>query len=182
MSLHGEGGYCPCHKISAKVIEVDRAKIEVIENLPPPISVKGVQSFLGYAGFYRRFIKDFSKIANPMCKLLEKETKFIFEDECNKAFDCLKEKLVPAPIIVAPEWLKPFKIMCDASKVALGVVFGQKKDKLFHPIYYASKALNRAHKNYTVTDQELLVVVYAFEKFLAYLLGTKVVVHTEHVA
>lgn len=81
---------------------------------------------------------------------------------------------------MAPDWSKPFEIMCDASGVALGVVLGQKKEKLFHPIYYASKALNGAQKNYIVTEQELLAVVYAFEKFRAYLLGTKVVVHTDH--
>ena len=72
--------------------------------------------------------------------------------------------------------------MCDASGVALGAVLTQKRVKLFHPIYYASKALNGAQKNYTVTEQELLAVVYAFEKFCAYLLGTKVVVHTDHAA
>ena len=78
------------HRISEKGIEVDRAKVEVIERLPPPISVKGVRSFLGHAGFYRRFIKDFSKIAHPLCKLLEKECKFCFDESCLKAFSELK--------------------------------------------------------------------------------------------
>ncbi|XP_047250018.1 uncharacterized protein LOC124885821 [Capsicum annuum] len=91
-------------------------------------------------------------------------------------------KLEEASIIVSPDWMKLFKIMCDASGVALGVFLGQKKEKLFHPIYYASKALNGAQKNYTVTEQELLVIVYAFEKFRAYLLGTKVAMHTDHFA
>ena len=128
--------------------------------------MKGVRSFLGHVGFYRRFIKDFSKIANPLCKLLEKEAKFYFGEDCLKAFECLKGKLVEAPIIVAPDWSLPFKIICDASDVALGVVLGQKRENLFHPIYYESKALNGAQKNYTVTEQELLTVVYAFKKFL----------------
>jgi hypothetical protein len=170
------------HKISEKGIEVDRAKIEVIEKLPPPISVKGVRSFLGHAGFYRRFIKDFSKISSPLCKLLEKDAKFDFNDDCLKAFECLKEKLVEAPIMVTPDWTLPFEVMCDASGVAVGAVLGQRKEKLFHPIYYASKVLNEAQRNYTVTEQELLAVVYAFEKFRAYLLGTKVIVHTDHAA
>jgi len=113
---------------------------------------------------------------------LEKEAKFYFGEDCLKAFECLKGKLVEPPIIVAPDWSLPFEVMCDASGVALGAVLGQKREKLFHPIYYASKALNGAQKNYTVTDQELLAVVYAFEKFRAYLLGTKVVVHTDHAA
>ena len=85
------------HHISEKGIEVDRAKIEAIERLPPPISLKGVRSFLGHAGFYQRFIKDFSKIEHPLCKLLEKDCKFCFDESCLKAFGELKEKLVSAP-------------------------------------------------------------------------------------
>ena len=110
------------HHIVEKEIEVDRAKVEVIERLPPPISVKGVRSFLGHAGFYRRFIKDFSKIAHLLCKLLEKESKFYFDKFCLKAFGELKEKLVSAPIIISLDWSKPFEVMCDDSEVALGVV------------------------------------------------------------
>ena len=106
--------------------------------------MKGVRSFLGHAGFYRRFIKDFSKIANPLCKLLEKEANFYFGEDFLKAFECLKGKLVEASIIVAPDWSLPFEVMCDASGVALGAVLGQKREKLFHPIYYASKSLNGA--------------------------------------
>ena len=91
------------HRISEKDIEVDRAKVEVIERLPPPISVKGVRSFLGHAGFYRRVIKDFSKIAHPLGKLLEKDCKFCFDESCLKEFGKLKEKLVSAPIIISPD-------------------------------------------------------------------------------
>ena len=90
------------HRISEKGIEVDRAKVEVIERLPPPISVKGVRCFLGHAGCYRRFIKDFSKIAHPLCKFLEKECMFNFDESCCKSFGELKEKLVCAPIIISP--------------------------------------------------------------------------------
>ncbi len=78
------------HKVSKSGLEVDKAKVEVIEKLPPPISVKCVHSFLGHAGFYRRFIKDFSKIARPMCSLLEKEVKFDFDELCFIAFEMLK--------------------------------------------------------------------------------------------
>ena len=92
----------------------------------------------------RRFIKDFSKIAHPLCKLLEKECKFYFDDACLRAFGELKEKLVTAPIIISPDWGQPFEVMCDASGVALGVVLGQRREKILHPIYYASKALNVA--------------------------------------
>ncbi|XP_075076482.1 putative mitochondrial protein AtMg00860 [Nicotiana tabacum] len=90
------------HRVSKKGIEVDEAKVDVIEKLPPPTLVKAVRIFLGHAGFYRRFIKDFSKIANPLCKLLEKDQPFVFSDDCRLAFEELKKRLVTAPIIVAP--------------------------------------------------------------------------------
>ncbi|XP_070022016.1 uncharacterized mitochondrial protein AtMg00860-like [Nicotiana sylvestris] len=101
------------HKISKHGIEVDKAKIEVISKLPPPISVKGVRSFLGYAGFYRRFIKDFFKVVNPLCKLLEKDAKFHFNEDCMKAFEFHKFKLTTTPIITTPDWSLPFELMCD---------------------------------------------------------------------
>ena len=114
--------------------------------------------------------------------MLEKDCKFCFDESCLKAFGELKEKLVSAPIIISPDWSKPFEVTCDARWVALGVVLGQRMDKTLHPIYYASKALNEAQKNYTVTEQELLAVVFGFEKFCSYLLGTRVIVHTDHSA
>ncbi|CAN4096716.1 unnamed protein product [Withania somnifera] len=91
------------HKISEKGIQVDQVKVEVISRLPPLINVKGIKSFLGHASFYRRFIKDFSKIALPMCKLLEKEEKFLFDDKCLRAFETLKEKLITTPIMIGPD-------------------------------------------------------------------------------
>ncbi|WMV58669.1 hypothetical protein MTR67_052054 [Solanum verrucosum] len=140
-------------------MQVDQTKIEVIAKLPPTISVKGVWSFLSHAFFYRRFIKDFSEVAHPLCKLLEKESTFNFYEACLKVFLCLKEKLVSVLIIIAPYWTNPFKLMCDASSFALVVVVGQCKGKLFHPIYYARKTLNMAQKNYTVvahTDHTII--------------------------
>ncbi|XP_056843381.1 uncharacterized protein LOC130495849 [Raphanus sativus] len=129
------------HKISEKGIEVDKAKIEVMVRLPPPKTVKDIRSFLGHAGFYRRFIKDFSMIARPLTKLLCKEATFSFEVECLEAFKKLKNELVSAPIVQPPDWNLPFEIMCDASDYAVGAVLGQKKDKKTHVIYYA-KPLN----------------------------------------
>ncbi|GJV76673.1 reverse transcriptase domain-containing protein [Tanacetum coccineum] len=108
------------HKISKSGIEVDRAKVDVISKMPHPTTVKGIRSFLGHAGFYRRFIQDFSKIARPMTHLLEKETPFIFSKECIEAFKTLKMKLTQAPILVTPDWDLPFEIMCDASDFAVG--------------------------------------------------------------
>ena len=91
------------HLVSERGIEVDRAKIEIIEKLPPPINVKGIRSFIGYAGFYRRFIKDFSQIARPLTSLLAKDAPFDFTDECLAAFHTLKKALVSVPIIQPPD-------------------------------------------------------------------------------
>ncbi|GJW69428.1 reverse transcriptase domain-containing protein [Tanacetum coccineum] len=153
------------HKISKNGIKVDRAKVDLIAKLPPLTTVKGIRSFLGHAGFYRRFIQDFSKIARPMTHLLEKDTPFFFSSECQYSFEILKKKLTKAPILVSPDWDLPFEIMCDASNFAVGDVLGQIKDKYFRPIHYASKTLSDAQTNFTVTEKELLAVVYAFEKF-----------------
>ncbi|GJX90204.1 reverse transcriptase domain-containing protein [Tanacetum coccineum] len=157
------------HKISRKGIEVDKAKVDVISKLPHPTTVKGIRSFLGHAGFYRRFIKDFSKISRPMTHLLEKNTPFIFSEDCILAFQTLKKKLTEAPILIAPNWDQPFEIMCDASDYAIGAVLGQRIEKHFRPIHYASKTMTEAETNYTTTEKEMLAVVYAFEKFRSYL-------------
>ncbi|XP_047183032.1 uncharacterized protein LOC124849187, partial [Vigna umbellata] len=117
------------HKISSRGIEVDKAKVEVIEKLPPPMNVKGIRSFLGHAMFYRRFIKDFSKIAKPLSNLHVKDVAFVMDDECMKAFEILKKMLVSAPI-VAPDWNQDFELMCDASDYAIGVVVGQRREKV----------------------------------------------------
>ncbi|GJX88111.1 reverse transcriptase domain-containing protein, partial [Tanacetum coccineum] len=113
------------HNISKSGIEVDKAKVDVIAKLPYPTTVKGVRSFLGHVGFYRRFIKDFSKISRPMTHLLEKETSFVFSKECVKAFNALKKKLTEGPILVSLDWELPFEIMCDASDFTVGAVLGK---------------------------------------------------------
>ena len=114
------------HKISVAGLKVDQAKVSVINTLLPPSNVKGVRSFLGHAGFYKRFIKDFSKIARPLCRLLEKEAVFEFNKECLEAFEGIKGKLISTLVIAAPEWRKEFEIICDASDYAMGVVLGHK--------------------------------------------------------
>ncbi|KAL6333014.1 hypothetical protein AAG906_020034 [Vitis piasezkii] len=120
-----------------------KAKVELIVKLPPPTNVKGIRQFLGHAGFYRRFIKDFSKMSKPLCELL---------------------------------------VMCDASDLAMGAVLGQREDGKPYVIYYASKTLNEAQRNYTTTEKELLAVVFALDKFHAYLVGSFIVVFTDHSA
>ena len=141
------------HKISKRGIEVDKAKLDVIDKLPPPINVKGIHIFLGHAGFYRRFIKDFSKIAKPLSNLLNKDVVFVFNEECLEAFNTLKAKLVSAPMITAPDWGQEFELMCDASDYAVGAVLGLRKGRMFHTIYYASKVLNDAQINYATIGE-----------------------------
>nr|GFB75269.1 reverse transcriptase domain-containing protein [Tanacetum cinerariifolium] len=170
------------HKISKKGIEVDKAKIEVISKLPHPTIVKRIRSFLRHARFYRRFIKDFSKISRPMTHLLEKNSPFIFSNECIQAFRTLKDKLTEAPILIAPNWDQPFELMCDASDYAVGSILEQRIEKHFWPIHYASKTMNQAEANYTTTEKEMLAVVYAFTKFHSYLIMNKSIVYTDHSA
>ncbi|VVA32707.1 PREDICTED: LOW QUALITY PROTEIN, partial [Prunus dulcis] len=170
------------HVISNKGIEVDKAKIDIISNMAAPASVKGGRSFLGHAGFYRRFIKDFSKITHPLCNLLAKDVVFHFDKDCMNAFNTLKHELTSAPIIMAPDWSLPFELMCDASDYAIGAVLGQRVNKLPHVIYYASRTLNDAQLNYSTTEKELLAVVFALEKFRSYLVGSKVIVYSDHAA
>nr|GEZ57325.1 reverse transcriptase domain-containing protein [Tanacetum cinerariifolium] len=146
------------HKISKNRIKVDKAKVDVITKLPHPTTVKGVRSFLDHD--------------NP----------FIFSKDCIKAFQKLKKKLTEAPILIAPNWDLPFELMCDASDFAIGAVLGQRHEKHFRPIHYASKTLTEAESEYTTTEKEMLAVVYAFEKFQSYLIMNKSIVHTDHSA
>jgi len=155
------------HIVSERGIEVDQSKIELISKLPPPKTVKDIRSFLGHAGFYRRFIHNFSTISRPLCNLLEKEATFDWTQQCEDAFRTLVAKLTSAPIIQPPDWNLPFEIMCDASNFALGAVLGQRRDGKPFVVYYASKTLNSAQMNYTTTEKELLAVVFALEKFRA---------------
>ena len=168
------------HKISATGLEVDQSKISIIKTLAPPTTVKSIRSFLGHAGFYRRFIKDFSKIARPLCRLLEKDTKFNFDDSCKDAFEEIKIRLVQAPIMAAPDWDQEFEVMCDASDFAMGSILGQRKEKIFRAIYYASRTFNEAQENSSTIEKEMLAIVFACEKFRPYILGSHVIVHTDH--
>ena len=132
------------HVISARGIEVDKAKIEVIERLPRPTSIKEVRSFLVHTVFYHHFIKDLSKIAKPLTQLVAKDAPFVFADEFHEAFCRIKHALISAPIIQSPDWNLPFEIMCDASDHEVGAVLGQCRDKKLVVMYYASRILDEA--------------------------------------
>nr|GEW35963.1 reverse transcriptase domain-containing protein [Tanacetum cinerariifolium] len=117
-----------------------------------------------------------------MTRLLEKDTPFHFSKEGVEAFQSLKRKLTEAHILISPDWDMPFELMCDASDFAIGAVLGQRQDKHFRPIHYASKTMTEAESNYTTTEKEMLAAVYAFEKFRSYLITNKSIVYTDHSA
>ena len=149
------------HIVSREGIEVDKAKVELISNLPTLKRVKDIRSFLGHAGFYKRFIRYFNVIACPLCNFLAKDVTFEWSQACEAAFDKLKTMLVSPPIMQSPNWDLPFEIMCDTSVDAIGAVLGQREDKKEFVTYYASKTLDSTQSNYTTTEKEFLVVVFA---------------------
>ena len=132
------------HIVSSEGIKVDKAKIDLISKLPIRRTVRDIRSFLGHAGFYRRFIQGFSSIAKPLCTLLQNDIEFVWTDECQKSFDTLKKWLTIAPIVQPPQWDLLFEIMTNASDYALGAVLGQRVDNRPFVIYYASRTLNDA--------------------------------------
>jgi hypothetical protein len=145
--------------------------------------MKGIQSILGLAGFYRRFIKNFSEITRPLTRLLAKDAPFIFDNEFYKSFQTLKQTLISAPIIQQPpDWMLPFEIMFDASDFAIGVILYQTKDKKHYAISYARKTLTGPQLNYVTTKKELLAVVFAVDKFRFYLVGSKIIIYSYHAA
>ena len=162
------------HKISTARLEVDQANIYVIKTLMSPTTVKGIRSFLGLAGFYRRFIKDFLKISRPLYRLLEKDAKFDFNESCRSVFEEIKSKLVSAPIMLTLDWSNEFEIMCDASDYAMGAVLGQRTEKIFKVIYYANKTFNEAQEKYSTIEKEMIAMVFACEKLKPYILGSHV--------
>ena len=164
------------HVISSTRIEVNKAKVELISKLPPPTSVKAVRQFLGHAGFYRGFIKDFSKIAKPLYEILEKDSKFVFDDRFQASFERLKLHLTTQPIMRALNWQLPFEVIRDASDFAIGAVLGQREDGKHYVVCYERKILHEAQRNYTTTEKKLLAIVYALEKFRAYLVGSIIII------
>ncbi|GKE38561.1 putative reverse transcriptase domain-containing protein, partial [Tanacetum coccineum] len=164
------------HVIDSQGIHVDPAKIESIKDWASPKSPTEIRQFLGLAGYYRRFIEGFSKIAKPMTKLTQKKVKFEWGDKQETAFQLLKQKLCSAPILALPEGSEDFIVYCDASIKGLGAVLMQ-REKV---ISYASRQLKIHEKNYTTHDLELGAVVFALKIWRHYLYGTKCTVFTDH--
>ncbi|GJX46005.1 putative reverse transcriptase domain-containing protein [Tanacetum coccineum] len=164
------------HVIDSQGIHVDPAKIEAVKNWASPTTPTEVRQFLGLVGYYRRFIKDFSKIAKSLTELTQKNKKYIWGEDQESAFQLLKQKLCEAPILALPEGNDDFVVYCDASHQGLGAVLMQ-REKV---IAYASRQLKPNEENYTTHDLELGAVVFALKIWRHYLYGTKCTVFTDH--
>ena len=170
------------HIILGKGLEVEKAKIEVIQNLPLLATVRDLRRSLGHVSFYQRFIQNFAKVSTPLSTLPCKDKDFIINKEGKRAFVMLKQALIKAPILQSLNWDLPFMSMCDALDYAMGAVLGKRLDNKPMAICHASKTLVEAQINYTTTEKELLAVVYALEKFWTYILGSKIVIYINHAA
>jgi hypothetical protein len=164
------------HVISGEGIAVDPAKVEAIMEWPAPTNVTEVRSFMGLAGYYRRFVEGFSKIANPITELQKKNKKFVWTEKCAEAFRRLKELLTTAPILKVPDMDADFLVCTDASKEGLGGVLMQDG----RVIAYISRKLRRHEENYATHDLELLAIVYALKVWRHYLIGRKFELKTDH--
>jgi hypothetical protein len=164
------------HVLSKKGILVDPSKVQEVIDWKAPITFHEVRSFLGLAGYYRRFIPDFSKIAKPMTSLLQKDHKFTWIEECETAFRTLRELLTTAPVLAQPDIEKPFEVFCDTSKNGLGCVLIQDG----RAIAYASRQLRKHEVNYPTHDLELAAIVHALKIWRHYLLGNLCNIFTDH--
>ena len=136
------------HVLSENGVAVDPSKVEEVLNWKPPKSVHQVRQFLGLAGYYRRFIPDFSRVAKPITELLKNDTKFKWSMECDAAFQILKKSLTTAPVLAQPKLEKPFDVYCDASGIGIGCVLMQEG----RVIAYASRQLKKHEENYPTHD------------------------------
>jgi hypothetical protein len=164
------------HTISKDSVSVDPSKVQEVMDWKPPTSVHQIRSFLGLAGYYCRFIPDFSRIAKPMTELLKKEVKFFWKERCEEAFHTLRAHLTTAPVLAQPDTSKPFDVYCDASGTRLGCVLMQ--DNCV--IAYASRALQTHEQNYPTHDLELVAVIHALKLWRHHLMGTKCNIYTDH--
>jgi hypothetical protein len=164
------------HTISSSGISVDPSKVQEVMDWKPPTFVYQICSFLGLAGYYRHFIPDFSRIAKPMIELLKKGVKFVWDEDCEKAFHTLWAHLTTVPMLAQPDNIKPFDVYCDASGTGLGCVLMQDN----RVIAYASRALRPHEKNYPTHDLELAAVIHALKIWRHYLMGTHCNIYTDH--
>ena len=168
------------HVVSASGVEMDRDKVKAVTNWPIPKDAHDVRSFLGLAGYYRRFVRDFSKIAAPLSDLIKQTQAFKWTDTEQQAFEQLKRAVVQAPVLILPNMSTPFVVTTDASGFAIGATLSQDQGRGLQPIAYMSRKMTPAQKNYPVHEQELLAVVSALQEWRHYLHGSKFTVVTDH--
>lgn len=168
------------HIISEDGIRPDSKKTACLTRFPVPRNPKEVKSFLGLAGYYRKFVKDFSRISKPLTSLLKKEARFEWSDMCQNSFEELKEILTTEPLLRHPDFSQPFLITTDASNSAIGAILSQGRVGSDLPISYISRTLNQAEVNYNTTEKELLAIVWAVKQFRHYVFGHKFYIVTDH--
>ena len=169
------------HVVTCDGVAADPTKVEKVATWPTPTTTKEVQQFLGFAGYYRRFVRDFAEIARPLHRLTERTSVFRWTDECQAAFKELRQRLVTAPVLAYPDYSKPFTLDTDASATGIGGVLSQQdSDGRERVIAYASRVLSKPERNYCVTRRELLAVVYFAQQFKPYLLGRRFTLRTDH--
>lgn len=168
------------HVITENGIKPDPNKIKAVINFKTPQTPKDVKSFLGLVGYYRKFINNFSKIAYPLNSLLKKNVKFVWTPECEIGFNELKQAVTTEPILIYPQFDKPFIITCDASKKGLGVILSQGEIGSDKPIAFASRSLNTAEINYSTTEREMKAILFGINHFRPYIYGTKFTIVTDH--
>jgi hypothetical protein len=153
------------HIIENGTVAPNPAKIQAVTDSPIPKTVKQVLSFLGLASYYRKYVKNFSTIAAPLIHLTKKGVQFIWTHIEKDSFDELKRRLTTAPLLVLPDFTRPFRVECDASNTGVGAVLSQRQDKDWLPVCYFSKHLNSAQTRYSTSEKELLAIVLAVEHY-----------------
>ena len=169
------------HIISKDGIKADPSKIAVVRDYPVPTTVKEVREFIGFTSYYRKFIKNFASIAAPLHKLTTKYARFVWSQQCQEAFDLLRESLISAPILCYPDFSLPFILYTDASDVGIGAVLAQKDNQsLERTNCFASRVLSKSERGYAPVEREALAIVYAVKEFRPYLYGNEFTVITDH--
>ena len=171
------------HEVGQGEVRPKNSKVEAIVNFPQPQTKKELMRFLGMAGYYRKFCRNFSDVVSPLTNLLAKNAKFVWTDECNQAFEKVKNMLTSEPVLAAPNFDKPFVLVTDASDVGVGSVLMQEDDcGILHPVCYFSQKLNRHQMRYSTVEKETLALVLSLQRFEVYLDSAlkPIVVYTDH--
>ena len=169
------------YEVSARGIATDPEKLKAVQEFPVPTDLKRLRSFLGLTSYYRRFIHNYARVAQPLHNLTKKDTAYIWTEECARAFQELKCLLTSAPVLAFPDFKLPFRVETDASGIGLGAVLSQEDEEgALRPIAFASRTLQGAEKNYSITELEALAVVWAVKHYRHYLYEHQCQIITDH--